>query len=253
MSCSRVSSPQDPVTVPVPLNKKQKGGRPGPLTRNNKPLCAARACHKPMDTNSVLALIGPLSPSLAAYHHVKFQGQVTVQSQLSRCSRCGHFLLPGSSTTRVARVARSSKREYKGKGRSDPSVLCMRQTCATCGHVNNTFLHPTMHHPSYHSDDFTTPSPPPKTVATPRTLRTDQHDPLPDPGPVPSSHLHSPPQLLPSPSPLTNSQTQRQTKSKKSRPKHKAGLQEMLARNKDRQREAANRDPLGLATFLHSL
>ena len=207
-----------------------------------------------MDTNSVLALIGSLSPSLAAYHHVKFQKQDTVQSPLSKCSRCGHLLLPGSSHTRVARVARSSttrKREYKG--RSDPSVLCMRQTCATCGHVNNTFLHPTMHHSSYHSDDVTTPSPPPKTVATPRTHRTDQHDPLPDPGPVPSSHLHSPPHLLPSPSPRTNSQPQLQTKSKKSRPKHKAGLQEMLARNKDRQREAANRDTLGLATFLHIL
>ena len=205
-----------------------------------------------MDTNAVLAIIGSLSPSLAAYHHVKFQNPDTaVESPLSRCSRCGHLLLPRSSHTRVARSSTIRKRQYKGC--SDPSVLCMRQTCATCGHVNNTFLHPTMHHSSHHSDDVATPPPPSKTVAAPRTLRTDQHDPLPDPDPVSSSHLHSPPHLLPSPSPLTNPQPQLQTKSKKSRPKHKAGLQEMLARNKDRQREAATKDSLGLATFLHSL
>jgi hypothetical protein len=209
-----------------PFKQKNKRGRPGPVTRNNRPSCLAHT----MDTSSVLALIGPLSPALAAYHHVRCQKQ----DALERCSRCGHLLLPGSSPTRVARVARSSKREYKRR-----SDLCMRQACATCGHVNNTLLHP------YPTDDVTTPSPPPKTVPTPRTHRTDQHDPLPDPGPVPHPHLHSPPHPLPSPS--------RQTKSKKSRPKHKAGLQEMLARNKDRQREAANRDPVGLATFLHSL
>jgi hypothetical protein len=205
-----------------------------------------------MDINSVLAIIGSLSPSLAAYHHVKFQNTDTPHTPLSRCARCGHILLPGSSHTRVARSFANRKRKYKA--RSDHSVLCMRQSCATCGHVNNTLLHPTMPHSVFHSDGVITPPPPPlKVVPTPHTHHTDQ-SPLPDPDPdlVPSSHLHSP-HPLPSPSPLTNPQPQLQAKSKRSRPKHKAGLQEMLARNKDRQREAANRDSPGLATFLHTL
>lgn len=55
----RVCLHHNPVTVPVPLNKKTKGGRPGPLTRNNKPLCAARAWHKLLSSHG--HKLGPCS------------------------------------------------------------------------------------------------------------------------------------------------------------------------------------------------
>ena len=195
-----------------------------------------------MDTHSVLALIGSVSPSLAAYHHVKFQHTVE-----SRCYRCGHQLLPGTSHTRIVRSSPTRKLKRKHKGRFDPIVRSIEQTCTTCGHVNNTPLHPINH---LHGDNVTTPSPLVQTVG-PHTHRTDQCLP-PDPTPVPSHH-HPPRHSFPSPPPPASPRLQLQTRPKQSRPKHKAGLQDMLTRNKDRQREAANRSSSGLATFLHTL
>jgi hypothetical protein len=232
-----------------PLKRKNKRGkhRPGlPVTIN--PLFGlGTICHNnhtlDMDIHSVLTIIGSVSPSLAAYHHVKFQQ--ADHRPLFRCSRCGHQLLPGTSRTRIRRSSPTPKFKRKHKGqRSDPIVRSIEQTCATCGHVNNTPLHP-INHP--HSDNVTTPSP---LVVTegPRTHRTDPCLP-PDRTPVPSHH-HPPRHSSP---PSASPQPQLQARPKKSRPKHKAGLQEMLARNNDRQREAANRSSSGLATFLHTL
>ena len=195
-----------------------------------------------MDIHSVLAIIDPVSPSLAAYHHVKFQD--TPDGPLFRCSRCGHRLLPGSSHTRVVHSAtRKCKRRHKG--RSYPIVPSIQQTCATCGNVNNTPLHPISH---LDGDIVTTP--PLVVTVAPHTLLTDQCLP-PDPTPVPSHH-HPPRHSFPF-LPPASPQPQLQTRPKKSRPKHKAGLQEMLARNKDRQHKAANRSSSGLATILHAL
>jgi len=197
-----------------------------------------------MDIHSVLPIIGSVSPSLAAYHHVKFQH--TVDRPLFRCSRCGHQLLPGTSHTRIVRSTRKRKLKHKGR-RSDPIVRSIEQTCTTCGHVNNTPLHPINH---LHGDNVTTPSPLVQTVE-PHTHRTDQCLP-PDPTPVPSHH-HPPRHPFPSPPPPASPRPQLQTRPKQSRPKHKARLQDIFARNKDRQREAANRSSSGLATFLHTL
>jgi hypothetical protein len=52
---------------------------------------------------------------------------------------------------------------------------------------------------------------------------------------------------------LAHTQHQPLAKSRKSRPKHKAGLREILARSKASQHEAKDRGSSGLATFLHSL
>ena len=82
-------------------------------------------------------------------------------------------------------------------------------------------------------------------TVTPRTQGSDH--PLPDP-PLVSSSRHPTPQPRASPEPQPPI-----LGSRKSRPKHKAGLQEMLARNRERQHEAANRGASGLATFLHGL
>ena len=252
----RVSSPHPKFR---PFNKKTKRGLPRPacpVTINHcVPLrCLAIQFQLGMDSDSLLAILGAVSPALAAYHHVKFSNTDTADQQRSRCERCGHLLVPGTSHTRVARSSTKRKRKRKDKGRSDPIVHCIRQSCATCGHINNTLLHPINHHPPVHSDKVATLPPPAATVVvTPRTHRTDQRL-LPDPPPVSSSHSH-PHHSLPSPPPLTNPQPQLQTRPKKSRAKHKAGLQEMLARNKDKQRDATNRGSgsSGLATFLHGL
>jgi len=201
----------------------------------------------------VLAIFDSVSPSLAAYHHVKFHKPLDppADGPLFRCSRCGHQLLPGTSHTRLVRSSPTPKRKRRHKGRrSDPIVHSIEQTCATCGYVNNTPLHRPISH--LHGDNVTTPPPLVETVG-PHTHRTDQCLP-PDPTPVPSpSHHHPPRHSFPSPPAPPSPQPQLQARPKKSRPKHKAGLQEMLARDKDRQRKAANTSSSGLAPFLHTL
>jgi hypothetical protein len=179
-----------------------------------------------MDTNSLLAILGPVSPTLAAYHYLRSQTDNTTPYT---CSRCGHLLLPGISHSRIVPSSPTHKRKKARLSPNSPIVHCLKQSCATCGHVNNTLL-----------SDFHTlaPSRPyPVVTVTPRTPGTDQ-SPLPDrPTPQTSSSPQPPPPI----------------KSRRSRSKHKAGLQELLARNKERQHEAANRGTSGLTTFLHGL
>lgn len=206
-----------------------------------------------MDAFPLVAIIHSVSPSLAAYHYVNYNKIPLGPSQ--RCSKCGHLFLPGTSHSRILRSSTAPKNKQRPTGTNSPGtpvILCLRQTCVTCGHINNNTL--LNHHSRILSGNVTTPSPtslpsitdPAVTVTmTPRAHSTDQH--LPDP-PVPSSHLHSP-----TPAPSNPQSQQLTTRSKKSRPKHKAGLQKMLARNKERQHEAANRGPSGLDTFLHNL
>ncbi|KAI0005012.1 hypothetical protein BJV74DRAFT_318879 [Russula compacta] len=202
-----------------------------------------------MDALPLVAIIASVSPSLAAYHYVKYNKNPLGPSQ--RCSKCGHLFLPGTSHTRILRSS-ATRKNKRHPTPGTPVVLCLRQTCVTCGHIdNNTLLN---HHSRILGGNVTTPSPPSLpsiphpavTVMTPRAHSTDQHL-LPDP-PIPSSHLHPP-----TPPPSNPQSRQLTTRSKKSRPKHKAGLQKMLVRNKERQHEAANRGPSGLDTFLHSL
>lgn len=188
-----------------------------------------------MDTNSVLALLGQVSPSLTAYHYLR---SPTDNNPPSRCSRCGHVLVPGISQSRIVPSSATQRRKKARPNPNTPIVHCLKQSCATCGHVNNTLLS------DFHSRNVMAPHPyyPAVTVA-PRTPGTDQCD----PPPLPSSHPR------PTPQPSASPQLQPPVKSRKSRPKHKAGLQEMLARNKERQHEAANRGTSGLTTLLHGL
>lgn len=179
-----------------------------------------------MDTNSVLALLSPVSPALAAYHYLRSP----TDNSPSRCSRCGHVLVPGISHSRIVPSSATHRRKRARPSPNTPIIHCLRQSCATCGHVNNTPL-------SGHCNVIAPPRPHP-IVTVPGT---DQSD----PPPLPSSRPHP---TQPSASP----QPQPTIKSRKSRPKHKAGLQEMLARNKERQ-EAANRGASGLTTLLHGL
>lgn len=190
-----------------------------------------------MDAHSVLSILGSVSPALAAYHHIRSPSD----HPPSRCSRCGHVLLPGPSYSRIVPSTTRRKRTRPNQSPTTPTVRCLRQSCATCGHVNNTLLS------TFLGRNTTAPPRPyPAPTVTPRTHSTDQR-PLPDPPPVPSSHHH------PTPEPLASPQPQPPIRSRRSRPMHKAGLREMLARNKDRQHEAANRGASGSTTFLQSL
>jgi hypothetical protein len=190
-----------------------------------------------MDPDSVLAAIGPVSPALAAYHYLRSP----TDNPVSRCLRCGHILVPGISHSRIVPSSATQRRKKARASPNTPIVHCLRQSCATCGHVNNTLLS------DFHSRNVIAPPRPyPAVAVTPRTPGTDQC-PLTDPPPLPSSH---PP---PTPRPSASPQPQPPIKSRRSRLKHKAGLQEMLARNKERQHEAANRGTSGLSMFLHGL
>jgi hypothetical protein len=220
-----------------PFNKETKGNgsRPG-RPRNNKN-CIRWRDQCLMDTNSVLALLGPVSPSLAAYHYLRSP----TDNPASRCSRCGHVLVPGISHSRIVPSSATQRRKKTRPSPNTPIVHCLKQSCATCGHVNNTLLS------DFHRRNVMAPRPYyPAVTVTPRTPGTDQC-PLPDPPPLPSSHPR------PTPQPSASPQPQPPIKSRRSRPKHKAGLQEMLARNKERQHEAANRGTSGLTTLLHGL
>jgi len=185
-----------------------------------------------MDSNSVLAVLGPVSPPLAAYHYLK--SPTDNRTSTSRCLRCGHVLVPGISRFRIVPSSPTQRRKKARPSPNTPIVHCLRQSCATCGHVNNTPLSDF----DFHGHIAIT--------ARPYPAGTDQC-PLPDPPPLPSSHPH------PTPQPSDSPQPRPPLKSRRSRPKHKAGLQEMLARNKERQHEAANRGASGLTTLLHSL
>ena len=208
------------------------------VTRNNKQFWFCLSESK-MDTDALVSIIHSVSPSLAAYHYLRS----TTSPSSPRCSKCG-YLLDSTSHTRVLRL---SSRKKQRSTPSSPTVHALQQTCATCGYVNNTLLQPVNHNSQLHYGHVT-PRPSSASVpypeAMPRTHGTDQPL-LPDLPPV-STHLHSL-------SSLANAQPQLSTKPRKSRPKHKAGLQEVLARNRERQQEAANRSSSGLATFLHSL
>ena len=193
-------------------------------------------CSAKMDTHSVLAVLGSVSPALAAYYYLRSPSDLPS----ARCSRCGHVLLPGASHSRI--VPSSGPHRTRARRRpTTPTVHCLRQSCTTCGHANNTLLS------AFHGSDVTVPPRPcPAVTESPRTHSADQCA-LPDPPRLPSSHHH------PTSRPLASPHPQSPSGSRRSRPKHKAGLQEMLARNKERKHEAANRGASGLTTFLHGL
>src|SRR5216684_2213924 len=198
-------------------------------SRNNKEFRGGKRSvpGREMDTHSVLAVLGPVSPALAAYHYLRSP----TDNPASRCSRCGHLLVPGTSHSRIVPSSATQRRKKARPSPNTPIVHCLRQSCATCGHVNNTHLS------YFHTRNVIAPTSRlyPAVTVTPCTDGTDQCPP-PDPPPQPAA----------------SPQPQPPIKSRKARPKHKAGLQEMLARNRERQHEAANRGTSGLTTFLHS-
>ncbi|KAI0307165.1 hypothetical protein B0F90DRAFT_530715 [Multifurca ochricompacta] len=176
-----------------------------------------------------ISTLQSISPSLAAYHFIRLRNNenenFTLSSQRQcRCSKCGYRFLDVDRVSRTRIVRRPST-----------ITLQKQETCATCGHVNNTLLQP-VNRDSMSMSMF--PHGGGGNVTLPRThpLGTDQILPSDSP-PVHHSHLHPRPP----------------TKHRKSRPKYKASLQEVLARNRERQHEAVNRAHQVGYIFTHSL
>jgi hypothetical protein len=140
------------------------------------------------------------------------------------CSKCRSYLLAGSAEIQTVHM--------KKRKRTLPPTRVLRKTCRACGWENDTLI---------------APKPPSSVSRTssasvePRSIKA-----------LPISAA-SPIQKQPAPSSLPLSPVQI-----KARPKKKPGLQEMLARNRQKTEQAQqkNRDaqvPGGLAAFLNGL
>ncbi|KAI0318695.1 hypothetical protein OF83DRAFT_919201 [Amylostereum chailletii] len=201
-----------------------------------------------------------ISPSLAACHasRARILEPEDTSLALAHCHKCGTYLLDGSGSIRTTRLARSSKRRTR-------CTTHLRTHCTVCGHVGCVPLPPT--DGDAPSASFPMPrasarllNPPSTMASAPHAIssrpaqsaldKTPQH--------APSSRSHS--TLNPSPSvhPLpisaaSQSQTAPQTQVKKTRPKKKAGLHELLARNRDKQQQASGQPGAGLSAFLTDL
>ncbi|KAI0268260.1 hypothetical protein BC834DRAFT_868634 [Gloeopeniophorella convolvens] len=188
-------------------------------------------------------VLGQASPSLAAFHAARARSLFPQKDALplARCARCGHSLLDGNSRTRIVREKHKAKRPNSPTQRRIQQSSVSREALPAAS-------------PATPPTSIPLASPHPAVlVTTPRTDGVDQTRPLDAPASLPSG-AHSSQRSSPSSSVSAHAQSQDLSKPKKSRHKQKSGLQEMLARNRERQQhDAANRGPSGLATFLHGL
>lgn len=240
--------------------------------------------------HSLAFALHPISPALAACHasRARLLRPPTLHSDSARrsyppssCPRCGIFLLDGTGQVRSVHSSTSTrKRKRNGKGSSSSSAGRFSEiTCSSCGHVErtprpvgNAALFPKVRRraPSAASgfDSTRTIAPIPQSsrstaaaiaVSNPPPMHTSSlsshQQPSPSIPPPPATTTHSrsqsstpqPPQTQPPPPPPPTT--------KKARTKKKSGLQELLARNKEKQ--AGNKEGdgpgSGLASFLSSL
>lgn len=243
--------------------------------------------------HSLAFALHPISPALAACHasRARLLRPPTLHSDSTRrsyppssCPRCGIFLLDGTGQVRSVHPSTSTrKRKRNGKGSSSSSAGRFSEiTCSSCGHVErtsrpvgNATLFPKVRRraPSAASgfDSTRTFTPIPSSSRLPAITVSN---PPPTHTPSPSSHQQQPPPSIPILPPPSSSSTHSRSQSstpqppqplpqppppptttKKPRTKKKSGLQELLARNKEKQ--AGNKEGdgpgSGLASFLSSL
>lgn len=161
---------------------------------------------------------------------------------LDRCHKCGTFILDGSGQVRSSR----SKR----KATDTPAPRSLHITCGSCGHLHPVPIHspclshfPTAkkarraHINSQHVLKESPLSPHPRLSPTPSASCAPQ---------ISAEQVNSLKPHVPSPAPAVN-----KPRTKKKKP----GLQEMLARNRERQEQerAANDKAAGLAAFLQGI
>ncbi|GJE85022.1 hypothetical protein PsYK624_010990 [Phanerochaete sordida] len=233
------------------------------------------------------AVLQPASPALAAFHATRARLALHPAPdadvlKTTNCMRCGAYLLDGSGAVRVVRRALGKGR---GRGRGRPYVRVLRRSCALCGCDEDLPLEKsapkrearagaaaslaTAPVPSgaaktgsVQSAGASTPlaaqsrlssaAPSNQLSRTPSAApsRQSSQAPTSQPTPVPSSasgkaSASSKASLAPAQNPLDARA--------KTRPKKKTGLQDMLARNRERQEQEMKAASGGLAAFLQDL
>ena len=227
-------------------------------------------------------ILQPISPSLAALHVTRARLQDLPEGSQdafssTHCPQCGSYMLHGDAITRILH-SRSRIKVAQGRLAHSTSVRYVQRVCRVCEHVQNVPIEHggASHYPSVRrraAGKTRAPSPARKAVPVVHPSKSSVRA---STGPSqPSSALSSAPSSrAPSVHPPTQPSTPktntpiptRSVKSSeavsgppephrsKARPKKKTGLQDMLARNRERQeRDKQSGASGGLAAFLEGL
>ncbi|KAI0677604.1 hypothetical protein C8Q78DRAFT_100428 [Trametes maxima] len=208
------------------------------------------------------SLLAPLAPHLAALHATRARLRAPSDPSLAHthCSRCGSpFLASGART-------RSVRKKTKKSPRASAVVRVLRRSCPACGYDDDVPLdaaHPPVF-PKVRDRAARKPSnAAPHGSGAPSFASAPQvsqpHAPQLTPASSRSSSLAPPPTpsapVRPVPPPPAGTAERAPTQAK-SRQKKKAGLQSLLARNREKQEQEKKRDGHGqggLSAFLQGL
>ena len=248
--------------------------QPAPSSsEGQQPATAAFRSHLP-------AVLQSLSPSLSALHVARTRLLGLPQASQdafasTHCPHCGAYMLDGDGVIRTVRK--------KGRNRADRSMPLkyVRRVCSVCGHAQDTRIdHGNASHypsvrrrvsgkaPASEAEEIATaaalcagapvkaPSTSGEQSVSPSRGLSSRAPSIAAPAQSGTSRTTTPVPTRPSSRPAaaaTASKPQEPQKSK-SRPKKKSGLQDMLARNRERQeRDKQAGSSGGLAAFLENL
>lgn len=243
----------------------------------------------PTDPLTSFRLLTPLtlyaaSPALAALHATRARLQLHPAPaadvlRRTHCAACGAYLLDGMGSVRVVRMPQRNQKAKK-RGGGKPYARVLRRACGVCGGVEDM---PVQEEGAgkderAHSGVSAASTPIPTSSRSPSVAAAPPKSQLPSPAipsrqtsltpsapsSVPPSKSSTPRTLSPAPStvpPQASAQAPRasahsQTAHGAKRAKKKAGLQDLLARNRARQAQestAAGSAGGGLAAFLQGL
>ncbi|KAI0375621.1 hypothetical protein BV20DRAFT_1032064 [Pilatotrama ljubarskyi] len=223
------------------------------------------------------SLLTPISPHLAALHATRARLLYPADTSLAttHCTRCGSpFLLTGGRT-------RSVRKKRRKSAAGAPSVMrLLRRSCRACGYDDDVPLNPgnapafpnTRDRARRKSSSTPHATSAAATAAKPATSASiQQHAPVSQPhapgslqspatpGSSRSSSLAPGPRSTPTPTaagslkPAQAGPSRPEASQAKSRPKKKAGLQSLLARNREKQEQEKKREGQGLSAFLQGL
>lgn len=235
------------------------------------------AAPHPASTNFHLAIPYILPPSLAALHATRARLLYPSHPLFSgtHCIKCGFPLTADNSQTRSVRQKRR-----KSEGGDAARIRALRRSCRSCGHDEDVPLgaacppalpkvrdrvrrKPSAHHQP-HASNVATPSPADSSSLEPISAQpclSQQMASSSTPASSRPSSVTGPLSISPTLSSSTISRTQRQDVSSvqdkakaMARQKKKSGLQNMLAKNRERQeQEKRGGQSAGLSAFLQDL
>lgn len=219
-------------------------------------------CMDPATTKHQLALpyVLAFAPGLAATHAVRARKRHPASPDdppilPAHCPRCGSSLISGASQLRIRRDPSHTHAQaggHKPSGASAPAAhpRYVQQCCGACGHVKKTRLESI----ATLSRSDTVPA----ALAESPLLQSLRSDAAPAPAREPSLDHRPERRIGPSsdsPPAIAASSVSSAKAVSKSRPKKRSGLQDLLARNREKQeQEKQGKSPGGgLAAFLSGL